>query len=129
MERNTMEQHIKILGIIYIVYSAFFLIAAWIVFITLAGAGVISGDEEAMAITAIVATAISVFFIITALPGLIGGIGLLKYQPWARWLVLILGFIKLLNVPIGTVLGAYTIWSLMNEDMARFYKAKMSGAA
>ena len=119
-----MEKHVKILGIIYIIYSGIFLITGWGIFITLTGAGAISGDDEAMAITALVGTIIGVFFIVIALPGLIGGIGLLKWQPWARVLVLILGFLNLLNLPIGTILGAYTIWALLNQDMTQIYNAR-----
>lgn len=123
-----MEKHVSILGIIYIVYSAFSLLAAAALFFTLVGAGAISGDEEAFAVTTIIAIVLSSFLTVTALPGLLGGIGLLKYQPWARWLLLILGFINLLNFPIGSVLGAYTIWALSNDDMIKHYKAKMTGA-
>lgn len=122
-----MEKHITILGVIYIVYSAFLLITSVILFTIIAGAGALSGDEDAMAATMLVATIASFFFVITALPGLIGGIGLLKYQPWARWLVLVMGFINLFNLPLGTALGLYTIWALMNDDMIQLYKAKMLG--
>lgn len=104
-----MEKHIKILGIIYIVHSIFFMIVAAVLFIAVAGIGIISCDQDTMAVGAIIAIVASLFFMLTSLPGLIGGIGLLKYQPWAKWLVLILGFLNLFNVPFGTILGAYTI--------------------
>jgi hypothetical protein len=55
-------------------------------------------------------------FILIAAPGIIGGIGLLQHQPWARIVVLVLGFLNLLAVPFGTILGIYTIWVFMAND-------------
>ncbi|MCZ6775643.1 MAG: hypothetical protein O7D34_04195 [Ignavibacteria bacterium] len=112
-----MEKHITILAVLYIVCSAFGILVAMIVFVAVAGGGLISGDPEAMAIAAGVGTVIALFLTIISVPGVIGGIGLLKRKEWARILVLVLGFIELLNIPIGTALGIYTIWALMNKDM------------
>jgi hypothetical protein len=106
------------------VLNSLWIIGAAIVFVILAGAGVISGEEEAMAITALIGIAIGSFLIITSIPGIVGGIGLLKYQPWARILVLILGFINLINIPFGTILGAYTIWALMNDDIIKLFEGR-----
>ena len=57
--------------------------------------------------------------VVTSIPEIIGGIGLLKKQGWARILVLILGFLNLLDIPIGTALGVYTIWVLLKEESAQ----------
>jgi hypothetical protein len=54
--------------------------------------------------------------------GLIGGIGLLSRAPWARSLSLVAGFIELLNVPIGTALGIYTIWVLLSTGSEDEYR-------
>jgi hypothetical protein len=56
--------------------------------------------------------------------GIIGGIGLFTKSKWARILVLILSAIDLLNFPIGTALGIYTIWVLVQpETVALFEKS------
>lgn len=56
-----------------------------------------------------------------SLPGLIGGIGVLKRQNWARILVLILSVLQLFNVPFGTAVGIYSLWALTRaETMALF---------
>jgi hypothetical protein len=121
-----MEKHITVLGILYIVLGVLGAIFAFIIFVTIVGAGFVSGDEEAIAVTSIIGTVTASFLTVISLPGIVGGIGLLKWQPWARIFVLILGFINLLNIPFGTVLGAYTIWALMNDDMIKLYKMKAS---
>jgi len=47
--------------------------------------------------------------------------GLFERQPWARMLGVIVGFLALLRVPLGTALGIYTLWVLLPESSAREY--------
>ena len=111
-----MERHVTVLGILYIAFSALGFLLAIIIFTAVVGGGIISGDSEAMAITGIVGPAVALFFVLLSAPGMIGGIYLLKYRPWARILVLVLGFINLIEIPIGTALGIYTIWVLFKNE-------------
>jgi hypothetical protein len=122
-----MEKHVTVLGILYIGFSALGLLLAIIIFAAVVGGGIISGDSEAMAITGIVGPAIALFFVLLSAPGLIGGIYLLKHRPWARILVLVMGFINLIEIPIGTALGIYTIWVLFkNETVDLFTPSPVS---
>jgi hypothetical protein len=116
-----MEKHVTVLGILYIAFSALGLLLALIIFTAIVGGGIISGDSKAMAITGIVGPAIALFFVLLSAPGLIGGIYLLKHRPWARILVLVLGFINLIEIPIGTALGIYTIWVLFKNETADLF--------
>ncbi len=111
-----MEKHVTILGALYIAFSILGIIFAAVFFIVLVGSGMISGDPDAMAILSIVGTVFSLFCAITALPGIIGGFGLLKRKNWARILIIILGCLNLLNIPFGTCFGAYTLWVLLQKD-------------
>ena len=76
-----------------------------------------SGDEEAIAITAGVGSTISGFILLLSVPGFIGGIWLLKRKAWARILVLVLGILNLFKIPLGTILGIYTLWALFRPEM------------
>jgi len=58
-----------------------------------------------------------------SIPSLIGGLGLLKLKSWARYLVLVLGFLNLPGIPVGTALGIYTIWVLLKDETARLCSA------
>ncbi len=122
-----MEEHVKILGILYIAFSALGLLAAVIVFIAVTGGGLISGDDTAIFVTSIVGTSIAAFLVLLSAPGIIGGIGLLKRQPWSRVLVLVLGVINLINIPFGTALGVYTIWALTNKETEQLFKNESQG--
>jgi hypothetical protein len=124
-----MEQHITILGVLHIAWGALGVLVAMIVFTAVVGGGVLSCDPEAMAITLIVGTSISFCLLLPCLPGLIGGIGIFKYSQWARITLLVSGFINLLIVPFGTILGIYTIWVLMNIEVKDMFENRAAGGA
>jgi hypothetical protein len=56
--------------------------------------------------------------------GIIGGVGLLRYKPWSRILVLVLSALDCLSVPIGTARGVYSIWVLLQDDTLELFAAK-----
>ena len=123
-----MEKHVSILGILYIIFSALGILSAGIVFWIVVGGGLISGDTTAIAVTAIVGSAMAGFLILVSVPGIVGGIWLLKYRPWARIVVIVLGILHLINIPFGTALGIYTIWVLLNDETAELFRQKGAGS-
>lgn len=60
--------------------------------------------------------------------GLAAGVGLLARETWARTLTLIVGFLSLIDIPLGTALGIYTIWVLLSGGSEEEYR-KLSLAA
>lgn len=127
-----MAQHVKILGILHIVFSSLCILAGIIVLIVMGGiAGIASqtdtsGDAQA-ALPVLGGIGVFVFIIcmIIGLPGLIGGIGLIQYKPWARILIIVLSALDLLNIPIGTALGVYGFWVLLNKDTEAIFTRPM----
>jgi hypothetical protein len=45
----------------------------------------------------------------------------MKRKPWARILVLILACLDLLIIPIGTLIGIYELWVLLNEETVKIF--------
>jgi hypothetical protein len=111
-----MKKHIEIIAILHIVYHCLGLIGAAAVLIFVGGAGILSGDELAFAITSAVAVFVTAIILIFSIPGVIGGIALLKMKRWGRILALVMGFLMLIEIPFGTALGIYTIWALMKDE-------------
>jgi hypothetical protein len=111
-----MEQHVKILGWASIIYSGLLLLLAILLFLIISGAGVVSGDRQAMLVTGAVGTIIAVLLTVLALPGLITGFGLLRFRPWARIVGIVLSALHLFSIPIGTALGIYGLWVLLNAQ-------------
>jgi len=111
------EKHVKLLGAFYIGLGALGLLGSALVFIILVGAGLLSGDGEALAITTLVGTVMAGLVSLISFPGVICGIGLLQRKSWARILALVLGCINLVNFPLGIALGIYTLWVLIHPDV------------
>jgi hypothetical protein len=122
--RNLMKKHIELVGILQIVYHSVAIIWAALVMIILAGGGLFAEDRIPMAVMLVVAMVILALVIVFSIPGIIGGWALLKMKPWGRILALVMGFLSLLEIPLGTALGIYTIWALMNDETIRLFEAQ-----
>ena len=117
-----MKKHIELLGILHIIYHSLGLIGAITVLVVLGGGGLILGNEFVLAIAIAVALIVSSIILLFSIPGIIGGVGLLKMKPWARILTLVMGFLALIEIPFGTALGIYTIWGLMNDETIKLFE-------
>jgi hypothetical protein len=124
LDERQLEQHVAILGWLHILGSALFVVIGVIGFVFLAGIGVLSGEAEAARILTFVGLIGAIFFLVLGLPGVLAGIGLLRRQTWGRILALIVGFFNLFNVPIGTALGAYTFFVLLQEAAPAYFAAQ-----
>ena len=118
-----MDIHVKILGWLYIVLGLLGVLAAGFIFFVVAGAGWISGDEVAIRITTLVAVAIAAVSVLISAPGIVAGIGLLNFQPWARILALVLGILNLPGFPLGTILGIYSLVILLDDRTSELFPA------
>ena len=122
-----MNTHVKVLGVLFLVLSAFGLMAALVVGIGIGGAaGIVSATADAdPAVIPILGLAGSVLVLVLlalSLPGLVAGVGLLKFQPWARILAIVLCAINLINFPFGTIFGAYGLWVLLTKETEALFR-------
>ncbi len=124
LTQHDMQQHVTILGWLYIIGHVFFIIVAGFVFVLLMGIGAIARDPEALPILSIVGTWIALFLTVLALPGLIAGVGLLKRQAWGRVLAIIVAFFGLINFPIGTAIGIYALFVLLQNAAAEYFASQ-----
>ena len=103
---------LSVLGLFFVVFIAF----------VLTGLGVVIDDPEAMYIIWTVLPGLGFLITVLCILGIIGGIGLFAKKNWARILVLILSAIDLFNFPIGTAVGIYTIWVLVQTETAELFE-------
>jgi len=80
------------------------------------------GGPLATAIVSTVMVIASGWIFLVGLANAVIGWGLLKQQEWARIGALVLGGLRLLNIPVGTVIGALTIWYLLREDVRQEFQ-------
>mgnify|MGYP001791675786 FL=1 len=120
-----MKKHVTVVGAIHIGFGILGLIAAVIVFFALNFARSQVGDDE-VAITVLRLLSISLPVLIGFLStlGLVGGIGLFTFQPWARYLVIVVAALGCLNIPIGTLKGVYSLWVLLQDDTIKLFEKK-----
>lgn len=119
-----MEKHINVVGVLYIILSIFCFLGAFTVYFLLRMIGNFSDDYDANMILTMIANVLAVLLVVLSIPGLIGGIGLIKRKNWARILILILSILNLFNFPIGTAIGVYAIWALLQPEVAAAFEKK-----
>ncbi len=111
-----MRQHLDLLGYFYIALGVLGLLAAAISFIVLVGVGLLSGEGEAFAVLGLIGFIAALALSLLSIPNLALAYGLLKRKSWSRPLGLILGVLNLFNAPLGTLLGVYTFWVLLQDE-------------
>ncbi|MDB4950740.1 MAG: hypothetical protein JWM27_3389 [Gemmatimonadetes bacterium] len=121
-----MDDHVKTLGWMYIIFGALGLVVAFFVALIVGGAGILSGDAQAAAITSGVGLLVGVFVALMSAPSILAGWGLLNRRPWARILTIVLAVLSLPGIPIGTLLGIYSLWVLMNERTVELFRTPVS---
>ena len=121
MKERDWDLHVNILGWLYLIGSALFLVIGLIALIFMAGMGIVAQDPQAFQILGFIGVTGALFFTLLALPGLAAGYGLLKRYSWARVLALIVAFFNLANFPIGSAIGVYTFVVLLQADMPDYF--------
>jgi hypothetical protein len=83
-----------------------------------------TGDPDAriaMPILGITGVALVMVLLVRSLPGVIVGIGLLKFRAWARIGGIVLSILDLIWIPFGTVVGIYGLWVLFSPETERWF--------
>ncbi|MBV6433567.1 MAG: hypothetical protein IANPNBLG_03745 [Bryobacteraceae bacterium] len=129
-----MSTHVKVLGILHLIFGAGGLLIGLLLFAIFGGiAGLVgaAGRDEnawvAVPILGAIGVMILVVLVILSLPHLIAGIGLLRFSPWARVLTIVISAIELLNVPFGTALGVYGLWVLLSQGSEHLFTRSPAG--
>lgn len=118
MNSKAWNLHISVLGWLYILGNIIYLFIGGVGLIFLTGIGIVSRDPEAVEVLGFIGGIGFVFFTVLAIPGLIAGVGLLKRQSWSRILALVLAILGLVNFPIGTAVGIYALWVLLQTEVS-----------
>jgi hypothetical protein len=124
-----MAQHVKILGILHIVFGAMGVLGAIIVLLVFGGvSALVAADHSSDSLTAlpilgVIGGFVFVFVMAISLPGLIIGIGLVQFRPWARLGGIIISAFDLLGFPFHTALGIYGLWVLLNRQTEQMFAA------
>ena len=116
-----MATHIKVLGILHIIFGVLGVIIGLGVFALFGGIAGFAAAQDADAWPAVpilgaIGGLVLIIMLVLSVPGLILGYGLLNFRPWARTLGIVLSGLQLLHVPFGTLLGIYGLWVLLSPE-------------
>ena len=116
-----MQKHLRLLSVLYIVYGSLHILgglAAW-VFIRWSGlfhrfnSGELPGR---FLLFSGIAAVLTILVVLVSIACIVGAIGLINRKRWAQILLLVLSFLNLIHFPLGTAIGVYGIWVLMNDE-------------
>lgn len=115
-----MRTHVNILGWLQIALGVLDILVAVVVFGLFAGVGLLaglSGELSGPLVGGAVGTVIGLFLMVTGIPNLLAGWGLLDRKGWARILAMVLGVLNVFKFPYGTLLAIYTFWVLLDDEV------------
>jgi hypothetical protein len=126
---SDVQRHVTIVGWLYIVGNALFLVIGVFVFVMVTGVGLYTNDLEARSIMLVVGPSVGLLLTMLAVPGLAAGYGLIARKPWAHMLAIALAILGLLNFPLGTAIGVYALWVLLQSTTREYFAAPLPATA
>jgi len=125
MEDSKMKKHVTVVGAIHIGFGILGLIGAVAAFFALNFAkGFVEGEEIPSLVLGFLSVSVPILIGFLSTLGLVGGIGLLSYMSWARYLVIVVAALGCLNIPIGTLKGVYSLWVLLQDETIKLFENK-----
>ncbi len=129
-----MEKHIKLVAVLNIVYRCVTILGSVVLFILAAVFGRIMdfverrGDlhaddipREILDIVPFILVVIGAIMIVVSIVAIIGSVGVLRRKEWGRIVLIVVSFFNLMHVPLGTVLGVYSLWVLFNDEIVHIF--------
>jgi hypothetical protein len=123
-----MAVHVKVVAGLLLALGAFFTLGAFFstalfgVLATVAGLSGDDGGRVGSAVLGFTGIVVTIFALTLAIPSLACGWGLLKLRRWARVGAIVLAAICLIEFPVGTMFGVYTLWVLFNRNTERLFR-------
>jgi hypothetical protein len=130
--RSRLQEHLRLLAILWFAFSAFEVVGGFILFIVANTIFVHVQDLSAPPQVGLLRPLLSflaAFVFLKGAAGFLAGYGLLHRMHWARPLALVLAFLALIHVPLGTALGVYTLWVLLPAESEQEYEEYQKGQA
>jgi hypothetical protein len=110
------SKHVRIIGVIYIVFGCLYALAGLVFLTGMTTLADLVEDDVAEAVLNFSGFTLGIILLILAALQIAAGVGLKKYENWARILTIIISVIGLFSFPIGTILGIYALWVLLRPE-------------
>jgi hypothetical protein len=127
---NRVREHVRLLGILWLAGAALGALGG-LVLVVLANTlfvhlpQITNPQHQGISWLHPFLTFLGILVLLKSAAGFLAGWGLLNREPWARVLTLVLAFLALFQVPLGTALGIYTLWVLLPAAADADYEAEV----
>jgi hypothetical protein len=115
-----METHVRILGFLNLAWGLMGMVAMVVILVLFLGGFALLGSTThggpPFWLAGGIGTLFALVIIVSCLPSMLAGYGLLKQKQWGRVLALVIGVLELAAFPFGTALGAYSLYVLLHRD-------------
>ena len=126
----TAEEHNKTLGTLYFVYAAIhgLTLLGLLGMVLIFKFASVAGDLISQSWMIVGAVTFVILMLAVGVLPLLVGFGFSKRKAWVKPLGIALAIISLVNIPIGTALGIYTIKFFRSEAGVKLYGGEARGA-
>ena len=111
------DSHVRIAAILHIVMGAIALLVLLVVGAIVAAVGTfgmsLGLERDAAALVGGVGLLLVALFAAIVIAEIVGGAMLLRGSELGRAMTIVFSALSLLNIPIGTAIGAYSLWALL----------------
>jgi hypothetical protein len=125
-QQGRVQRNLQVLSILWLVCGSLELLGAMTIFVVANVIfGVMARAGNAANVEPFVHTILTIVGSVVGVKAILdlgAGWGLLQRESWARPLAIVMGFIGLFHIPLGTALGVYTIWTLLPNDSSDEYE-------
>lgn len=123
-----MEMHLRTIGYLNVGLGALGVLACVVILILFGGpSGVLlinaRTGSNVTTTEGFVTACVMVYLFLMAGPLIAVGMGLLQFQEWARNMGMILSIFSLIHIPIGTIVGVYSLWVLTSFEVEPLFQS------
>lgn len=123
-----MDTHVRQFGILTIVFSVAGLVLGLALLAFYDGAyGLLQATDSTG--FGPVLTGLILFNMVLAIPAAVTAHYVMRYQSWARNVMIVICGLNVLNVPLGSILAAYGFWVLMTPETEPLFLSPLPRAA
>lgn len=118
------KTHVTIIGWGLIATNAFLVLLGIGLFGLLTGIGLLSAEAEAFGVLTVIGAVSGGMVAVLGVPGIVAGWALLARQNWGRILAIVVAGMSILNFPVGTLIGIYVLWVLLQRSAESYFTAR-----
>lgn len=119
-----MHKHVYALGIIMIGVAIYHLMGMFFASTVVAGSSLLFSPYSQSILTSLVGSILAGIVLVLIIPMFIAGFGLARRRRWARALGMVVCCIYMLHIPLGTIIGIYGLWVLMNNQTIEMFEGR-----